>query len=63
MPPRTTTLAARPAVDHNPADLEPPPSTNQRRKQRGKWRNGRREVGVDGVMARNSKPPPTTHDG
>ena len=36
MPPRTTTLAARPAVDHNPADLEPPPSTNQRRKQRGK---------------------------
>ena len=35
-PPRTTTLAARPAVDHNPVDLEPPPSTNQRRKQRGK---------------------------
>ena len=45
VPPRTTTLAARPAVDHNPADLEPPPSTNQRRKQGGKRRNGPREVG------------------
>ena len=42
VPPRTTTLAERPAVEHNSADLEPPPSTNQRRKQGGKRGNGPR---------------------
>ena len=54
-------LAARPAVDHNPADLEPPPSTNQRRKQRGKEEEWAVRGGVGGGRGNGTKFETATH--